>query len=363
MHGFQLEEEVLERLGLTSLFGDGDGVERIHFLSALAVLASCAGERRFGIQRQFRETVIEHIADQAAQHIDHVCLCGTLEHLGQLIELILHSDTAAFRLGVGNDYYQRFLVVVHRVDRALTIVGTTRYVRPEGFDLRLNTIHIDVTHYNNSLIIRAIPFLIIVTQCLILKIIDHRRVPDHISFRVLRARVHARVHLFPYAPARGASGTPFLQDDATLSVYLLVQKQQAAAPIVHDEQRAIHDTRTISRHIGETIDRLINRGISIDVSTEVHTHRFKIIDDSFAGEMLGTIECHMLQEVRQTVLVILFEDSTNRLRDVELSTLLGLLIMTDIIGQSVFQLAIANLRVHGEFLRRLLRRNHHSYSQ
>ena len=51
--------------------------------------------------------------------------------------------------------------------------------------------------------------------------------------------------------------------------------------------------------------------------------------------MLGAVEGHVLQEMRQTVLVILFEDSTHSLRDMKLCTLLGLFVMTDIIGQSV----------------------------
>ena len=51
--------------------------------------------------------------------------------------------------------------------------------------------------------------------------------------------------------------------------------------------------------------------------------------------MLRTIERHVLQEVRQTVLMILFEDSTYRLRDVELAALFGLLVVTDVVRQSV----------------------------
>ena len=51
--------------------------------------------------------------------------------------------------------------------------------------------------------------------------------------------------------------------------------------------------------------------------------------------MLRTIERHVLQEVRQTVLMILFEDSTYRLRDVKLRPLFGLLVVTDVVRQAV----------------------------
>ena len=101
---------------------------------------------------------------------------------------------------------------------------------------------------------------------------------------------------------------------------------------MHHQQRRVNDTLAIGRHVRQTIDRLIDGGISIDVSTEVHTDGLKIIDDALTGEVLGTIEGHMLQEVSQTILMILFEDRTYTLRDMEFAALLRLLVMTNIIG-------------------------------
>ena len=75
--------------------------------------------------------------------------------------------------------------------------------------------------------------------------------------------------------------------------------------------------------------------------------------------MLCSVEGHVLQKVRQTILMVLFEDRTNGLRDVELATLLGLLIVTDVIRQSVVQLSITNFRINRQFLRRFLRRYDH----
>ena len=104
---------------------------------------------------------------------------------------------------------------------------------------------------------------------------------------------------------------------------------------MHHQQSAVNDTLTISRHVAQTINRLINRGVRIDISTEGYTYCLEILNDTFTREMLRTIEGHVLQEVRQTVLMVLFEDSTYTLRNMELATLFGLLIMTDVIGQSV----------------------------
>ena len=177
--------------------------------------------------------------------------------------------------------------------------------------------------------------MVVVAQRLICEIIDDRGVADDVTLRVLGTRVHLRVHLFPYTTARRATRTPFFEDDAALRIDLFVQKEQTAAPVVHDEERRIHDSCAVRRYIREAIDGLVDGGIGVDVSTEVHTHGLKIIDDAFAREMLGAVEGHMLQKMRQTILVILFEDSTNSLCDMELCALFGLFVMTDIIGQSV----------------------------
>ena len=104
---------------------------------------------------------------------------------------------------------------------------------------------------------------------------------------------------------------------------------------MHHEQRRVDDSLAIGRHIRKTIDCLVNRCIGIDISAEVNANRFEIVDDTFAWEMLCTIESHVLQEVRQPILVVLFKDSSYGLCYMKLATLLRLLIMTDVIGQSV----------------------------
>ena len=128
---------------------------------------------------------------------------------------------------------------------------------------------------------------------------------------------------------------------------------------MHHQESGVHDALTVGRHIREAVHRLVDRGVGVDISTEIDTYRLEIIDDSFSREVLRSVERHVLQEVRQTVLVILLEDSAYRLRDMELGTLFRLLVMTDVIGQSVIQLTVTDLRIHRHFLRRFLRRDHH----
>ena len=123
--------------------------------------------------------------------------------------------------------------MVDGIDRPLAVVGTAGNIRPEGFDLRLNGIDIDVAHYDDRLVVRTVPFMVVVAEGLVCEIIDDRGVTDDVALGVLGTRVHLRVHLFPYTPARRATCTPFFEDDAALRIDLFVQKEQTATPVVH----------------------------------------------------------------------------------------------------------------------------------
>ena len=150
-----------------------------------------------------------------------------------MVKLILHGHAATFSFFVRHDSHQRFVIVVDGIDRPLAVVGTTGNICPEGFDLRLDGIDIDVAHYDDRLVVRTVPFMVVVAEGLVCEIIDDRGVADDVTFGVLGTRVHLRVHLFPYTPACRAARTPLLKDDAALRIDLFIQEEQTAAPVVH----------------------------------------------------------------------------------------------------------------------------------
>ena len=115
---------------------------------------------------------------------------------------------------------------------------------------------------------------------------------------------------------------------------------------MHDEQCGVNYALAIGGDITQTIDSLINAGIGVDIAAEVDTDGFEVLDDSFSGEVLRTIERHMLKEVRQSILVVLLEDSPHGLGYMEICALFRLLIMPDIVSQSVIQFSDAYIGVN-----------------
>ena len=177
--------------------------------------------------------------------------------------------------------------------------------------------------------------MIISTKCIVSEVIDNGRIANNIALAVLRVRIEFGANDISHAAICIIASTPFFTNNTTLCIYLLRQQKQTACPVVHYQQRRVNNSLANGRHVGETINSLVDGRVSIDITAKVHTDRLKIINNSFARKVLSSIERHMLQEVSQTVLVILFQHRAYCLSDMEIAALFRLFIMTDIVRQSV----------------------------
>ena len=160
-------------------------------------------------------------------------------------------------------------------------------------------------------------------------------------------RIHHGQELLQHADGGIGTNTPFLMDDATLVVNILIGEQQVASPVVENQQTRIYGGRNGSyRYIIYIIYGLVDAGIGIEILTKLHTDTLTILDDAIAGEVLGTIEAHVLQKMCQSALVLLFKDRAYLLSNVEVGLTLGLSIVTDIIRHSILKFAHSYGRVN-----------------
>ncbi len=67
---------------------------------------------------------------------------------------------------------------------------------------------------------------------------------------------------------------------------------------------------------------------------------------ALAVEVLTAVEGHVLQEVCKTALALLLLDGAHALRDVEVHTMLRIVVVADVVGQATIQFADAHSRVH-----------------
>ena len=279
-----------------------------------------------------------------------------------LVPDINHGRWLFLVLGDGDN---RFLVVGHLFIHTFGGIGRHFNRREDFLDFGFYLIYIHVTYHYDTLLVGTIPFFIIVAESLIREVVNHFDGTDRQTMAILASFESFRESLFVHTHHGTLSGTPFFVDDTAFVVYFLRVEGQVIGPIVKDEETRIHDTVTDNWYVGNVINGFIDAGIGIQVFTEAYTNRFQIVNQSLTGEVGGTVEAHVFQEVSQASLVFFFEDGTYLLCDVEIGTVFWQFIVTDVVCQSVFQFTDANLGVCRDrgHLRLLLGRCQYSATQ
>ena len=97
---------------------------------------------------------------------------------------------------------------------------------------------------------------------------------------------------------------------ATLFIYLVIAQQQRVTPVVQYQQTGVGDALFVDRSGRDIIDRFVNAGISVKVRTEFDALALAPLSQSSlfsSGEVLCSIESHMLKEMCQSSLAWLFK--------------------------------------------------------
>ena len=167
----------------------------------------------------------------------------------------------------------------------------------------------------------------------------------YVAQGVLGSLVHQLVLAFGHTAAGIVAEAPLLADDSAFVVQCLLLAGDVAGPVVQHHKHGIHERIPHQRHFREVIDGLGPGGEGIHVITETHAFLGQEIEYPLAGIMPGAVEGHMLQEMGQTVLIVLFLESAHIVRDIELRAALGLLVMAEIVAQPVVEPAGAEIGV------------------
>ena len=112
-----------------------------------------------------------------------------------------------------------------------------------------------------------------------------------------------------------------------------------------NQQTRVDSTRSIDRYIGNVINRFVYGRVGIQVFTEFHADAFQVLYQGLSGEVSRSVETHVFQEVGKTALVVLFLYGTYFLGNIEIGSVSRKTVFTDVIGQSVVQLADTNILV------------------
>ena len=123
-------------------------------------------------------------------------------------------------------------------------------------------------------------------------------------------------------------------DHPTFLFDLCGVERESVGPVVEHQQATVKFLLTDGcRDVVDVIDRLFDARIGIH--TVIGTHTLEETVHTVPREMLTAIEAHMLQEMGQSPLVVLFLQTTHALRQIETRPVLWPVVVLDIIGEAI----------------------------
>ena len=304
-----------------------------------------------GLLAYLAQAVVEHVADEVvhitAPEVGHRVLLAVGRGVAFHVEVRQHDGLLLVFLDGDNHR----VVVGHGVVHPLGPVLGQGDGAEEALDFLLHLVHIDVAHHDHGLQVGPVPFLVVVAQVLVGEVVYHVHRPDGHAVLILRSLVDGGQGILLHALHGHASpaGAPFLMDHATLLVDLGILEQDVVAPVVKHEEAGVEDTLTFQGCRPDVVDGLLHTGVGIEVGTEFHADGLAPGHDAqpfaLAGEILRSVEGHVLQEVGESALARLLKYRPYALCDVEVgqSGLLG--IVADVVSEPVFQGSFPHCRV------------------
>ena len=141
-----------------------------------------------------------------------------------------------------------------------------------------------------------------------------------------------------------------LDDDTPFLVDLGGIVDDEMRVVMHDQDAGVDNALVDEGNVGEHVDGLLDSGGSVDVATEGSSDALEIVEDLLSGEVLRSVEAHVLEEVGETVLVGGLLNCADVGGEVELGPSGGFLIVTDVVGESVLEMTYA----YGGIIRKVL---------
>ena len=324
--------------------GLGHRREHRHFLRPHedAAVHACPDERRVRTLAQLVEPRVEHRRVQVVDDALAVRQDGRLLADRQLVE---DRQRRRRQLRVGRNRVAGAGMVRHGEGRP----RLRRHRRRDGaeplLDQALDHGRVEITDGDDGHQVRAVPVPVELLQPLVRERLERCRRADRAPNRIPRSLEHDRKQLVLEPGRRPAPLAPFLDDDAPLLVDFAGVERQVVRPVLEDEQGLLEDLAAVGRHLQDE-RRVVERRECVQARPELHADRLHERRDLLAGKVLRAVEGHVLDDVRQPELIVLFEHRARVDHEAELGPLRGARVATDVVAQPVLQPPDGDAGVH-----------------
>ena len=294
---------------------------------------------------QLGESLAHHVVAKALQQPAPVVGDALLAFVARPLAQELHAR--ACQLGIRRHVDEQLLVQWNS-PIGLRCLRRTRGQRSEQHSYALLYLgRVDVADDDQSHELRPIPGVVEGTQTGGGGVAKHLRFANWQPLGVARTVEQHRKLLVPDSGPGAETAAPFLDDHASFLVDFGRIERQAAGEVGHRRQALGDDVRLVARQF-EHVDGFVEARIRIHVRAKTGSDGFERRNQLARLEVRAAVERHVLDEMRQALLVVRLIDRSRLDGEPERHSLGGLLVMPNENLQPVRKRGGADRRVEGD---------------
>ncbi len=285
----------------------------------------------------------------AVQHIEEKLLVQQLIVVSHILELFTLPRPGCGNCGIGifgirGNYCPGFRIVGYGVNFAGSGVFLSGNLGKILLQQSQRFFFGQIPDHDHTLQIRTVPVLVETYYFISCKRSKHFVGTDRGTIRITAAgKSHCRDGVRNPALSSLAH-TPFFDDHAALFLQFLLSKTHFTRHIGKD-QKAFFQLLLVIRGNLELVHSKIVTRHGIQAIGKAHADGGKVIYH-FASAKMGTaIESHVLGEMRQTLLILIFDDAADIHEQTQLCPVLGFGVFHDIICNTILQNSGKDIRI------------------
>ena len=220
----------------------------------------------------------------------------------------------------------------------------------DALDAMFHAVDVNVADDDHRLPLRAVPAMIKREQLSASDVADNGHVADGDAVGIAAARQQDWQCVLIHAHRLVGMHAPLLLNHAALLLDGTVVEAEFTGQVLQHQQHGVEQGGAFGRDVGYLEARVVKSRRGVDVAAVRHPVVLQDVHHIDARKVACALEGDVLDEVCQAPLIVLLDQRAGVLHQPELGASLGLLVVTDVIGQPVLQPPNPQFRVYRQLL-------------
>ena len=216
-------------------------------------------------------------------------------------------------------------------------------------DQFLDRRHLEVADRDDGHQVRPIPVGVELLETVVVEVVDDVHAADGDARGVPRSFHEDRELHVLHPRVRAAAEAPFLADDTALLVDLGRIEREVVRPVFEREECLVDHVGPVGRDL-QDVDGLVEAGEGVHARAHPHADGLHELHQLVLREMRRAVKRHVLDEVRQPPLVLVFEHGPGLDDQAQFGAVLRLVVGANVIVEAVGERADGDVRIDGDYL-------------